>query len=181
MIHSHLTARRFPSCPVVTGHFCRWAKAAGEESPSGMLLPAAGAAVAARPAIWRAALPTNRTPPQRRYPLSPRPAAFLAVFTLALYQNTTTGSIFGVFRSRSIEEMRFDRPLKGARVNRTPSDGQGLISGATPCPHFGHLGTSNGQGPHREIRPCPLKRGGRVVGDSGLLGRRCECSWSAFF
>ena len=49
------------SCPVVTGHFCRWAKAAGEESPSGMLLPAAGAAVAARPAIWRAALPTNRT------------------------------------------------------------------------------------------------------------------------
>ena len=28
---------------------------------SGMLLPAAGAAVAARPAIWRAALPTNRT------------------------------------------------------------------------------------------------------------------------
>ena len=35
------------SCPVVTGHFCRWAKAAGEESPSGMLLPAAGAAVAA--------------------------------------------------------------------------------------------------------------------------------------
>ena len=50
MIHSHLAARRFPSCPVATGYYCRWAKAAGEESPSGMLLPAAGAAVAAGPA-----------------------------------------------------------------------------------------------------------------------------------
>ncbi len=46
----------------------------------------------------------------------------------------------------------------GARTpRRTHSDGQGLISGATPCPHFGHPGTSNGQGPHHEIRPCPLK------------------------
>jgi hypothetical protein len=36
--------------PGSAGHFCRWAKAAGEESPSGMLLPAAGAAVAAGPA-----------------------------------------------------------------------------------------------------------------------------------
>jgi len=37
-----------------------WAKAAGEENLC-RLFPAAGAAVAARPAIWRAALPTNRT------------------------------------------------------------------------------------------------------------------------
>ena len=37
----------FPLMPRQAGHFCRWAKAAGEESPSGMLLPAAGAAVAA--------------------------------------------------------------------------------------------------------------------------------------
>ena len=44
----------------------------------------------------------------------------------------------------------------GARTpRRTPSDGQGLISGATPCPHFGLPCTSNGQGPHHEIRPCP--------------------------
>ena len=35
-------------------------------------------------------------------------------------------------------------------------NGQGLISCPTPCPHFGHPGTSDGQGPHHEIRPCPL-------------------------
>ena len=37
--------------------------------------------------------------------------------------------------------------------------GQGLISCPTPCPHFGHPGTSNGQGPHHEIRPCPTECG----------------------
>lgn len=57
-------------------------------------------------------------------------------------------------------------------MRRPHSDGEGLISWATPCPHFGHPGTSNGQGPNHENRPCPLKRGGRLVGDSGLPRRR---------
>ena len=47
---------------------CRRAKAAGEENLC-RLFPAAGAAVAARPAIWRAALPTNRTPFVTKNPL----------------------------------------------------------------------------------------------------------------
>ncbi len=34
--------------------------------------------------------------------------------------------------------------------------GQGLLLCLGPCPHFGLPGTSNGQGPHHEIRPCPL-------------------------
>ena len=74
MILSHLTARpQIPYCHSERAQRAeesgRWAKAAGEESPSGMLLPAAGAAVAARPAIWRAALPTGRTPfvPENRH------------------------------------------------------------------------------------------------------------------
>ena len=54
-----------------------WAKAAGEENLC-RLFPAAGAAVAARPAIWRAALPTSRTP-----------------------FSATTCSVFAVFCSRS--------------------------------------------------------------------------------
>ena len=64
----------------------------------------------------------------------------------------------------------------GARTpRRTPSDGQGLISGATPCPHFGHPGASNGQGPHHEIRPCPLKYGNSMAGVPGLqLSERPE-------
>ena len=37
--------------------------------------------------------------------------------------------------------------------------GQGLISCPTPCPHFGLPCTSNGQGPHPEIRPCPSECG----------------------
>ena len=83
---------------------------------------------------------------------------------MPIYFAPTTCSVFGRFRRRSINEIRFDKLWKKDRVNRTPSDGQGLISGPTPCPRFGHPGTSSGQGPHHEIRPCPLKRAGKVVG-----------------
>ena len=38
--------------------------------------------------------------------------------------------------------------------------GQGLILCLGPCPHFGLPGTSNGQGPHHEIRPCPSEGNG---------------------
>ena len=69
-----------------------------------------------------------------------------------------TCSIFGCFCCRSINNMRFDMLRKRYRVNRTPSDGQGLISGATPCPRFGLLRTFSGQGPPCEIRPCPIAR-----------------------
>ena len=37
--------------------------------------------------------------------------------------------------------------------------GQGLILCLGPCPHFGLPGTSGGQGPHHEIRPCPSECG----------------------
>ena len=38
--------------------------------------------------------------------------------------------------------------------------GQGLILYLGPCPHFGLPGTSNGQGPNHEIRPCPSEGNG---------------------
>ena len=73
MIYSHLPARpQIPYCHSERAQRAeesgRWAKAAGEENLC-RLFPAAGAAVAARPAIWRAALSTSRTPFVTKYPL----------------------------------------------------------------------------------------------------------------
>ena len=52
------------------------------------------------------------------------------------------------------------RPRRPPSVPNTApplgSDGQGLLLCLGPCPHFGLPGTSNGQGPHHEIRPCPI-------------------------
>ncbi len=110
----------------------RRAKAAGEENLC-RLFPAAGAAVAARPAIWRAALPTSRTSsvPKNRH-----------------------------FWSQNYPQTPFvpKNPLFWARTSRrSPSDGQDLILCLGPYPHIGHPGSSGGQDTRHEIRPCPLK------------------------
>ena len=147
MLHSHLTARPpIPYCHSERAQRAeesdRRAKAAGEENLC-RLFPAAGAAVAARLALRRAALPTSRTSF-----VTKNPSLWARNF-----QQTPFVPRNGCFWART--------------SRRTHSDGQDLLLCLGPCPHIGLLRTSGGQDTRHEIRPCPLKCRGRFVGVPG--------------
>ena len=72
-----------------------------------MLLPAAGAAVAAGPASTGSV--AHLPHPPAVYTLCPLTCSVLAVFALGPLENAKSFSVFGGFRCRSIEEMRFDK------------------------------------------------------------------------
>ncbi len=71
--------------------------------------------------------------------------------------------------AKNLQTRNTHHPLRDRTETLTPSpwqtgvthpfpqrfSGQGLILCLGPCPHFGLPDTSNGQGPHHEIRPCP--------------------------
>ncbi len=97
---------------------------------------------------------------------------------LAVSQNVGRGQRFGPFLLASSLKTGHGRQLGQKLRRRRRAIGQGLISQGGPCPREPRGGPKCGQGPRHRIRPCPLKRCGGVVGDSGLSRRRGECSWS---
>ncbi len=97
---------------------------------------------------------------------------------LAVSRNAGRGQRFGPFLLASSLKTGHSRQLGQKLRRRRRAIGQGLISQGGPCPREPRGGPKCGQGPRHRIRPCPLKRCGGVVGDSGLSRRRGECSWS---
>ena len=134
--------------PGSAGHFCRWAKAAGEESPSGMLLPAAGAAVAA-------GLASTGSVAHRSHPICAQKPPFL-VTELSANPICTQKPLVLVTEFRVIDPDRRCRTVDAPQTAHPGGcSGNGVIPGPTPFPQNGLLCTSSGTGPRGEITPFP--------------------------